>query len=126
MTRSYALVRSVLGATRGSILAFAEAIDCLILHSFRIGRPIEDVPITDIYAEVADMLYRPCRITQKQIERTSHRCWDVGDREKLDQIIGKHLEIRPTPREMLIYFAAYSHYGKPYHEVLGDQLAEMF
>lgn len=126
MTRSNMLIRSVLGVKRGNISPFATAVDCLIRRSFCAGLSPEDISVSSICDETAEILSCSPGAATRQIQRIANACWDVGDREALNRIIGKELEVCPSPREMLIYFAAYSYYGVPYHEAIEAQLAKLF
>lgn len=127
MTRSEALVRSVLGPCRRGIRPFVFAVELVIEHSFAIDYPIEDLQVTKvIYPEVARLLKMKRESVGRQIERIANDCWDRGDRARLNEILGTELPFCPPPREMLFYFAAYAYYGLPFHEVMKQQLAAIF
>lgn len=127
MTNPEALVRSVLGPCRRGIAPFTCAIECVIERSFVVGTPMEDILITkDIYPRVAEMLHMRPTSAARQIERISNACWDIGDRSRLYEILGKNPLVCPTPKEMLFYFAAYSFYGIPYSQAIDRQLISIF
>lgn len=124
MTRSEALVRSVLGPCRRGIRPFACAIECVIRHSFAIDYPIEDIQVTKvIYPEVARLLNMRPGAAARQIERIANDCWDRGDRERLNEIFGGELPVCPPPHDMIFYFAAYTFYGQPFRRVMERQYA---
>lgn len=127
MTRSEALVRSVLGPCRKGIRPFVCAIECIVQRSFVIDYPIEDIQVTKvIYPEVARLLNMRPNAAARQIERIANDCWDRGDRERLNEILGGPLPSCPPPHEMLFYFAAYSYYSLPFRQVMERELALMF
>ena len=105
MTRSEALVRSVLGPCRRGIRPFVCAIDRTIEHSFAINSPIEDL-------QVSKVVY-------------TNDCWARGNRERLNEIFGRPLPSRPPPRDMLFYFAAYTFYGVSFHELIEQHLTPL-
>lgn len=127
MTRSEALVRSVLGPRRREIRPFVYAIECIIRHSFAINCPIEDIQVSKvIYPEVAKLLSIRNHTAARQIQRIANNCWEQGDREQLNQILGGPLPLCPPPHDMLFYFAAFSFYGLPFQEVMRQELAAIF
>lgn len=127
MTPSEVLVRSVLGPCRKKIRPFACAIDCVIQHSFAIEEPIEDILVTkDIYPEVAKLLHMSPESAARQIERISNDCWNLGDRERLNRILGGAFPDCPTPRDMLFYFAAYTYFGVPFRQAMDRKFANLF
>lgn len=127
MTTSEALVRSVLGPCRRGIRPFVCAIEQVVRLSFAAGVSIETIRVTkDVYPLVARELHMKPEAASRQIERIANDCWDSGDRERLNAILGAELQVCPSPREMLFYFAAYTHYGIPFREAIQQELAAMF
>jgi len=126
MTRSEALVRSVLGPCRRGIRPFVCAIDRTIEHSFAINSPIEDLQVSKVvYTEVARHLNISWGAATRQIERIANDCWARGNRERLNEIFGRPLPSRPPPRDMLFYFAAYTFYGVSFHELIEQHLTPL-
>ncbi len=72
----------------------------------------------DIYSGVALQLGRSLGTTEQTIFRAVTRCWDGGQNESLNQIIGCSLPQKPKPSEMILYCAYYIVYGVPYQEAL--------
>ena len=64
--------------------------------------------------------------TGRAIERLAARCWDLGDRGRLSEIAGKNLREPPAPRDIMIYFAWYSHKGIPYFEAMKGKQPLLF
>lgn len=127
MTKTELLVRSVIGPCRRDIRPFVYAAECIIQQSFAIQAPIENIHVTrDIYPKVAQILHVQPESVTRQIERIANHCWDAGDQNRLYAILGKVPPLCPPPREMLIYFAAYSYYGMPFQKAMDRQLAVMF
>ena len=127
MTKTELLLRSVLGPYRRDIRPFVYAAECIIRQSFSVNAPIESILVTkDIYPKVALTLQIQPESAAQQIERIANDCWDLGDRDRLYVILGKEPPLCPPPREMLIYFAAFSYYGIPFQQAMDQQLATMF
>ena len=51
---------------------------------------------------------------------------DLGDRGRLSEIAGKNLREPPAPRDIMIYFAWYSHKGIPYFEAMKGKQPLLF
>lgn len=87
----------------------------------------EWIPRTlDIYPIVAVWLQKKPGATGRAIERLAARCWDLGDRGRLSEIAGKNLREPPAPRDIMIYFAWYSHKGIPYFEAMKGKQPLLF
>ena len=71
-------------------------------------------------------LYVPSLFPQISSERLAARCWDLGDRGRLSEIAGKNLREPPAPRDIMIYFAWYSHKGIPYFEAMKGKQPLLF
>ncbi len=127
MTKTEILVRSVLGPCRRDIRPFVCAVECIIKATFAVNMPIENIHITkDIYSQVAQILHMQPESASRQIERIANHIWDTGDRDRLYAILGKEPMLCPPPREILLYFAAFSFYGIPFQQAMDQQLAALF
>ncbi len=127
MTKTELLLRSVLGPCRRGLQPFVYAIEYIIQQSFSINVPIENICVTkDIYSRVALTLQIQPESAARQIERIANDCWDIDDRDRLYAILGKKPMFCPSPREMLIYFAAFSFYGVPFQKAMDLHLAAIF
>lgn len=119
MTKTEMDIRSVLGPAGGSIRPLAAASDLFARRMFEERMDSEDIFLTkDIYPIVAVWLQKKPGATGRAIERLAARCWDLGDRGRLSEIAGKNLREPPAPRDIMIYFAWYSHKGIPYFEAM--------
>ena len=88
---------------------------------------LQDIFLTkDIYPIVAVWLQKKPGATGRAIERLAARCWDLGDRGRLSEIAGKNLREPPAPRDIMIYFAWYSHKGIPYFEAMKGKQPLLF
>ena len=103
MTKTEMDIRSVLGPAGGSIRPLAAASDLFARRMFE---------------ERMD--------SGRAIERLAARCWDLGDRGRLSEIAGKNLREPPAPRDIMIYFAWYSHKGIPYFEAMKGKQPLLF
>lgn len=127
MTRTEALVRAVLGSSVKNVRTFVAAIDKAIEKSFACKRSIDDIQVTKvIYPEVANQLGKTSGAVSRQVGRIANACWEQGDRDRLNEIVGYELPCRPPPKELLFHFAAFSFYGVSYREVINQRLAKLF
>lgn len=127
MTKTEALVRSVLGPSGGDIRPLALAADLFAQRMFVDNIPMDDVHVTKhIYPYVAKLLRKRADTTTRRVERLANRCWDIGDRERLNQIAGKPLRMCPAPKDMLVYFAFYSFWDMPFFRAIEERPALLF
>lgn len=124
MTRTEALIRSVLGPTPRKILPLVHTIDMAIELSFAQNRSIEDLMVTkEVYPAVAKRLQLKTKTVSRQVDRITKLCWYEGDRARLQEITGTVFPECPKPWIMVMYFAAYSYYGIPYRDALEKELS---
>ena len=85
MTKTEMDIRSVLGPAGGSIRPLAAASDLFARRMFEERMDSEDIFLTkDIYPIVAVWLQKKPGATGRAIERLAARCWDLGDRGRLE------------------------------------------
>ena len=127
MTKTEMDIRSVLGPAGGSIRPLAAASDLFARRMFEERMDSEDIFLTkDIYPIVAVWLQKKPGATGRAIERLAARCWDLGDRGRLSENERKNLREPPAPRDIMIYFAWYSHKGIPYFEAMKGKQPLLF
>lgn len=119
MTKTEAIIRSILGPIGTDIRPLACAVDITAELIFKKKIPIDEVRVTkDIYPIVAKQLGKSASSISKKIERLSNLCWDAGDVEVLQKIIGKRLYDIRAPRDMLFYLAYYTYLDMSFFEAM--------
>lgn len=127
MTKTEALVRSVLGSNRKNIRSFSLSIDLIIQKALEHNCSFEDFPVTkEIYTEVAKGMNKDWKAVSKQVERITFACWKSGDRARLNEIVGYELQYKPRPSELMCYFAAFSLFGAPYRQAAKEEFDKKF
>ncbi len=122
MTKSQALIYSLLGPSREDIRPLAEAVDIAACLMFERKIPMDDILVTKhIYPIVAENLNIPRQAAERKIERAANHCWQLGDQDELETIIGKRLSGIRAPRDMIFYFAFYLYLGKPFYEAINEE-----
>lgn len=123
MTQTEALLRALLGPVREDVRPLAAVVDCVAELLFECGVPLDDVRITkNVYPVVAARLGKPVTAIARSVERLSARCWSDGDPALLRDILGRKVIVSFSPRETVICFAFYIHYGCSMHEVMRKRL----
>ncbi len=77
----------------------------------------EDVPTLvtkEVYPLVSQKTGHKLNAAEKAIYRAVEYCWSDGQNERLNQVIGRALPVKPSPGEILLYCAYYLEKGKPY------------
>lgn len=127
MTKTEAIVRSVLGPSGGDVRPLVFASDLFAQRMFVENIPMDDIKVTkEIYPYVAKLLKKRAGAATKSVERLANRCWDLGDRERLNEIAGKVLRTCPVPRDVLVYFAFYSYLDIPFYKAIEQRPALLF
>lgn len=70
--------------------------------------------IESVYRPVAERFGKKVATTSRKIYRAIDCCWSKGDKEAINQIIGKPLPQKPPSREFILYCAYYLCYGVGY------------
>lgn len=134
MTKSEAVIRSILGATGRDIRPLARAVDIACDLMFVKNIPMDDIAVTcDIYPAVAQMLHdrRGQRVSVKaatrRIERLANLCWNsLVDRGMADEFLGTHIPDIRAPRDMIFYLAFYVHLDMPFFHAVRSHPALLF
>lgn len=120
MTKTEALIYSILAPTRKGVPVLACAVDVTAHLLFVERRAMDDIQVTkDVYPMVAKRAQQKPDATSRQIERLANACWDEGDREYLDEVvIGRTLKDIRRPSDLLFYLAVRVHTGQPFFKVI--------
>lgn len=119
MTKSEAVIRTILGPTRRSVTALACAVDQVIELLFVKKIPMSQIQVNqDVYPAVAEQLGQRPQSVARQVERIANCCWEMGDSASLARVIGRTLPEKQGPKEMLFYLAFYVHLDTPFYQVV--------
>lgn len=78
--------------------------------------PDDPIRIIDsVYSPAAAEVNKSLDAVIKSISRATRLCWMNGNNHRLNEIIGKKLPVKPTPKEFVLYCAYYIVYNKPCH-----------
>ena len=134
MTKTEAVIRSILGAARPDIRPLVYAVDLTIDLLFTQGIPMDDIHVTDdIYPAsarlVKDRCGRPASpgAVSRRIERLANLCWDtLVSRNLVPEYLGSPLESIRAPRDMIFYLAFNIYFDAPFFTVIQKQPALLF
>lgn len=119
MTKEEILIRSILGLCRKDVRTLAYAVGEAEELLFYRKIPMDDILVTKhIYPAVAERTGKSYKAVSRQIERLGNLCWDSLDEKQKMSYIGKPLKDIRAPRDMIFYLAFYSHFDKPYYEII--------
>lgn len=119
MTKIERTIRSILGDTNRNLCSFVESIGQTEYLLFEKKIPMDDIQVTDeVYAVVAAQLKKEPGAVAKGVERLVKECWEEGDQERLEEVIGKKLKYAPYPKKALCYFAFYTYLDIPFFEYI--------
>ena len=123
MTKSEALVRSIVGPIRWDIRPFCQAIELAAHLLFEEQLPREEILlIRDIYGVVAAYHSKQPATVAKQIERLSNLCLDaLESRGLMAQYVGAPNPIIRSSGEIIFYLAYFYQFDRPYYEVARAQ-----
>ena len=68
----------------------------------------------DVYPLVSKQTDSKLGTAEKAIYRAVEYCWEDGENERLNQVIGRKLPVKPRPGEVLLYCAYFLRKGRPY------------
>lgn len=122
MTKTEAVIRSILGAVRGDIRPLVYAVDIAIELVFAKGVSMDDIFVTnDIYPEAAERLKKDfgagasVEAVSRQIERLANKCWEaLVERDLVTTYIGDELKDIHAPRDIIFYLAFYTYLDTPF------------
>ena len=134
MTKTEAVIRSILGAARADIRPLAYAVDAAMNLMFVRKIPMDDIHVTDdIYSDVAKLVNDRCgnpaspEAVSRRIERLANLCWDMlVERDLVLEYIGAPLKDIRAPRDMIFYLAFYIYFDAPFFMVIQEQPALLF
>ena len=134
MTKTEAVIRSILGAARTDIRPLVHAVDITISLLFTQGIPMDDLHVTDdIYPAAARFVKgrhgNPASpgAVSRRIERLANLCWDtLVERNLVLEYIGTPLKDIRAPRDMIFYLAFYIYFDTPFFMVIQKQPALLF
>ena len=134
MTKTEAVIRSILGAARVDIRPLVHAVDITISLLFTQGIPMDDLHVTDnIYPAAARLAKGRCGnpaspgAVSRRIERLANLCWDtLVERNLVLEYIGTPLKDIRAPRDMIFYLAFYIYFDTPFFMVIQKQPALLF
>lgn len=134
MTKTEAVIRSILGTARPDIRPLAYAVDAAINLMFVQKIPMDDIYVTDdIYPDVAKLVKnrrgKPSspETVSRRIERLANLCWDaLVERGLALEYIGTPLRDIRAPRDMIFYLAFYIHLDTPFFIAIQKQPALLF
>ena len=134
MTKTEAVIRSILGAAKPDIRPLAYAVDAAMNLMFVRKIPMDDIRVTDdIYHDVAKLVNgrrgKPSspKTVSRRIERLANLCWDaLVERGLVLEYIGAPLKNIRAPRDMIFYLAFYVYFDAPFFTVIQKQPALLF
>ena len=134
MTKTEAVIRSILGASRVDIRPLAYSVDIAIHLIFFERIPMDDIYVTDdIYPQVAKLVKnrrgKPStpKAVSRRIERLANLCWDtLVARNLVLDYLGAPLEDIRAPRDMIFYLAFYVYLDTPFFIAIQNQPALLF
>ena len=125
MITSEGFVRYLLGPARPDIRPITISIDLVdeLLYVRQVAQ--HDIHVTtDIYPEVARILGKPNeKGVAKAVERLAIKCWDaLEDDDVMERVIGKRMQRRPPPREILFYLAFFVYHKEGFYKAEHEDL----
>ena len=134
VTKTEAVIRSILGAAGPDIRPLAYAVDAAISLMFVQKIPMDDIYVMDdIYPHVAKLVRNrrgmpsSPKTVSRRIERLANLCWDtLVSRNLVLQYLGAPLENIRAPRDMIFYLAFYIYLDTPFFIAIQKQPALLF
>ena len=134
MTKTEAVIRSILGTAKPDIRPLAYAVDAAISLMFVQKIPMDDIYVTeDIYPDVAKLVKnrrgKPSspKTVSRRIERLANLCWDtLVARNLVLEYLGAPLESIRAPRDSIFYLAFYIYLDTPFFIAIQKQPALLF
>ena len=134
MTKTEAVIRSILGAAGPDIRPLVHAVDIAIDLLFTQGIPMDDIHVTDDIYPAAARLVKDRRgnpaspeAVSRRIERLANLCWDtLVSRKLVLGYLGAPLDHIRAPRDMIFYLAVYIYFDAPFFTVIRQRPALLF
>jgi len=87
---------------------------------------LDEVNVTrTVYIPVAAELNKKLGTMERAVYRAIETCWMDGKNASLNQVIGRELPRKPTPKEFILYCAYYIVYGQSYHQAARDKMRRL-
>lgn len=102
----------------GGSKPLAHCIDkaCVLLRNEDVA--MDEVSVTHaVYIPVAAELEKKLGATERAVYRAVETCWMNGKNDHLNDVIGRVLPRKPTPKEFILYCAYYLVHKVPYHQI---------
>jgi len=114
------LLRKLLGPTRRDLRPMTYALLSAERVLFLRGVSLNDFQINKhVYPDVCRELGRTRTAVARSVERIAGDCWAAMQaRDLVLDYIGRPLDARPEPWQMVVYLTCYLHYGLPYFDVI--------
>lgn len=128
MTKTEAIIRSILGPVRGDIRPLVCSVDRTAHLLFVQRVPMDDILVTkEVYPIVAQQLSKTPGAISRKVERLANACWDaLVTRNLVTEYIGAPLKDIHSPRDMIFYLAFYAYLDVPFFQAIGQQPTLLF
>ena len=134
MTKSEAVIRSILGPVGHDIRPLAYAVDIVIDLMFMQGIPMDDIYVTDdVYPEVVKLVKNrqgktpSLKAISRRIERLANLCWvTLSDRNLVTDYLGAPIKDIRAPRDILFYLAFYVYLDTPFFIAIQNHPSLLF
>lgn len=134
MTKSEAVIRSIIGAVGMNTRPLACAVDIAIDLMFARGISMDDIYVTvDIYPEVAKQMkdrrgkIPSTKTIARRVERLANLCWDsLVARGLVLEYIGAPLQDIRAARDIIFYLAFYVYLDIPFFTAIQRQPELLF
>lgn len=128
MTKSEAIIRSILGVSRMNINPLVYSIEVALDLMFNKNIPMDDILVSkDIYPAVAKKLNKSACAVSRQVERLANVCWDaIAKRKLIMKYIGADINDIQAPKDIIFYLAFYVYFDLPFFTVIERQPALLF
>ncbi len=134
MTKTEAVIRSIMGVTRADIRPLAYAVDIAAELMFVRKISMDDLFVTNhIYPDAAKRLRQTLGISSspkavsRRIERLANRCWEnLVSKNLVEHYIGIPLHDIDAPRDIIFYLAYYVYLDTPFYVAMKQNPCLLF
>lgn len=131
MTKTEALLHRLLDQEGGDIRPLACAVDVMAERMFRDKMDFDDIHLNcHVYPEAARRRGRTEEAVSRSAQRMARNCWDKGNLDVLEEILGfrprrpplpkGEMALPVKPKRVMMYLASYTYLGVPYLEAMKD------
>lgn len=119
VSKTEALIRSILGPARRDIRPLVYAVECTLELLVDQGVVMDEILVTkDVYIDVARRLGKSICAVTRGVQRLSRDCWNaMVSRDLVMAYVGAPLSEVHGPAELLFYLAFYLHWDAPFYSV---------